>query len=107
MNPTSCLLGSRFDKNHFFLLAVALLFAKKIRQSVAQFWFRLWIIGFLLLRSCNPKSNCCPLSHFWSTVRRKRSRFVHIQPEAFLYEAAQNFEVFSNIQDQNKKIKNI
>ncbi len=30
--------------------------------------------------SRNPKSNCCPLPHFWSTVRRKRLRFVHIQP---------------------------
>jgi hypothetical protein len=27
--------------------------------------------------------------------------------DSFLYEAAQNFELFSNIQDQNKKIKNI
>ncbi len=25
--------------------------------------------------------------------------------DSFLYEAAQNFELFSNIQDQNKKIK--
>jgi hypothetical protein len=27
--------------------------------------------------------------------------------DAFLYEAAQNFEVFSNIQNQNSKIKNL
>jgi hypothetical protein len=27
--------------------------------------------------------------------------------DSFLYEAAQNFELFSNIQDQIKKIKNI
>ena len=27
--------------------------------------------------------------------------------DSFLYEAAQNFEFFSNIQNQNKKIKNI
>jgi hypothetical protein len=47
--------------------------------------------------------------HFWSTVRRKRSRFEHMQTvnlqagglEAFLHEAAQNFEVFSKIQNQN------
>jgi hypothetical protein len=31
------------------------------------------------------------------------SRRLH----SFLYEAAQNFDLFSNIQDQNKKIKNI
>jgi hypothetical protein len=32
-----------------------------------------------VLTSRNPKSNCCPLPHFRSTVRRKRSRLVHIQ----------------------------
>jgi hypothetical protein len=49
MNPTSCLslLGSRFVKNPFFLLAVALLFVEKIRQSDAQFGFGWRIIGFL------------------------------------------------------------
>jgi hypothetical protein len=35
MNPTSCLLGSRFVLNPFFLLAVA------------PFWFGLRIVGFL------------------------------------------------------------
>jgi hypothetical protein len=47
MNPTSCLLVSRFDENPFFLLAVALLFVEKIRQSDAPFWFGLRIFGFL------------------------------------------------------------
>jgi hypothetical protein len=55
------------------------------------------------------------LPHFWSTVRRKRLRYVPIQPviptsrrlDAFLYEAAQNFKVFSNIQNQKCKIKNL
>jgi hypothetical protein len=37
MNPTSRLLGSRFVWNPFFLLAVALLFVEKIRQSAALF----------------------------------------------------------------------
>jgi hypothetical protein len=36
------------------------------------------------------------------TVCRRRRRL-----EAFLYEAAQIFEVLSNIQDQNEKIKNL
>jgi hypothetical protein len=31
----------------FFLLAVALLFAEKIRQNAALFWFGLRIVGFL------------------------------------------------------------
>jgi hypothetical protein len=47
MNPTSCLLGSRFVWNPFFLLAVSLLFVEKIRQTAALFWFRLRIVGFL------------------------------------------------------------
>jgi hypothetical protein len=48
------------------------------------------------------------LPHFWSTVRQKRSQFEHMQTviqtcsrlDLFLHEAAQNFEVLSNIQDQ-------
>jgi hypothetical protein len=48
------------------------------------------------------------LLHIWSTVRQKRSRFEHIQTviqtsrrlDSFLHEAAQNFELLSNIQDQ-------
>jgi hypothetical protein len=47
MNPTSCLLGSRFVKNPFSLLAVVLLFVEKTRQSAALFWFGLRIVGFL------------------------------------------------------------
>jgi hypothetical protein len=47
MNPTSFLIGSRFVSNPFFLLAVALLFVEKIRQSDAQFLFGLRILGFL------------------------------------------------------------
>jgi hypothetical protein len=42
MNPTSCLFGSWFVKNPFFLLgAGTLLFDEKIRQSAALFWFGL------------------------------------------------------------------
>jgi hypothetical protein len=47
------------------------------------------------------------LPHFWSTVRRKRSRFEHMQIviqtssmlDSFLHKAA-NFELLSNIEDQ-------
>jgi hypothetical protein len=41
INTISCLLGSRFVKNPFFLLAGALLFDEKIRQSAVLFWFGL------------------------------------------------------------------
>ncbi len=37
---------------------------------------------------------------------RKRGFYTNWRLEAFLYEAAQNFEIFSNSQDQNLKIKN-
>jgi hypothetical protein len=49
------------------------------------------------------------LQHFWSTVRWKRSQFeAHMQTviqtsrrlDSFLHEAARNFELLSNIQDQ-------
>jgi hypothetical protein len=48
------------------------------------------------------------LPHFWSTVWRKRSRFEYMQNviqtsrrlDSFLHEAAQNFELLSNTQDQ-------
>ncbi len=39
MNPTSCLFG--FAYNPVFLLAGALLFDEKSRQSAALFWFGL------------------------------------------------------------------
>ncbi len=38
-----------------------------------------WFPSNILLTSRNSKNNCCPLPHFWSTVWRKRLRFVHIQ----------------------------
>ncbi len=34
-----------------FLLAAALLFDEKIRQSAAIFWFGLWDVGILYLRA--------------------------------------------------------
>ncbi len=41
MNPTSCLFGSRFAQNPDFLLAGALSFDEKTRQSAALFQFGL------------------------------------------------------------------
>jgi hypothetical protein len=72
-------------------LAGALLFDEKIRQSGALFWFGLRDVGILN-----------------SLVRWKRSRFEHLltviqtsrRLDSFLHEAAQNFELLSNIQDQ-------
>jgi hypothetical protein len=50
-NPTSCLLGSRFVKNPFFLLAGALLFVENIRQRAVLFWFGLRDVGIFYLRA--------------------------------------------------------
>ncbi len=47
MNPTSCLFGSWFVLNPFFLLAGALLFDEKICRSAALFWFGLRDVGIL------------------------------------------------------------
>jgi hypothetical protein len=55
------------------------------------------------------KEQLISLPHFWSTVRRKDRGLSTCKPrteqagglEAFLHEAAQNFEVFSKIQNQN------
>jgi hypothetical protein len=47
MNLTSCLFGSWSVYNPFFLLAGALLFYEKIRQSIALFLFGLREVGIL------------------------------------------------------------
>jgi hypothetical protein len=112
MNPTFCLLVSRFVENPFFLLAVALLFVEKIHQSAPLFWFGLRIVGFLsniLLTSRNPKNNGWFSRIFWITVQRKRSQFVAIQPviptrrmiRGIFVRRGSELELFSNIQDQN------
>jgi hypothetical protein len=73
MNPTSCLFGSRFV-GPFFLLAGALLFEEKIRQSAALFWFGLRDVGMF--------------------VRIQTAIQASRRLDSFLYEAAQNFKVF-------------
>jgi hypothetical protein len=81
-------------------LAGDLLFDEKIHQSAALFWFGLRDVGMFYSRAV--------IQHFWSTVQQKRSRFEHMQTliqtnrrlDKFLLEAAQNFELLSNIQDQ-------
>jgi hypothetical protein len=96
-------------------LTVALLFVEKIRQSDAQFWFGLRIVGFIQIfysraviqRAIVVLSRIfgarfggkdCGLCKWVQPVIPTR-RMIRL--EAFLYEVAQNFEVFSNIQDQN------
>jgi hypothetical protein len=95
-------------------LGGVLLLDEKIRQNAALFWF-----GFrdveILYSPAGIKEQLMSLSHFWSMVRRKGSRFEHMQTviqtsrrlDSILHEAAQNFELLSNIQDQKSIIKNL
>ncbi len=63
--------------------------------------------GMMKVFTCEPQSKeqLMPLPHLWNTVWRKRSRLEHIQTMnrtsrrlgSILHEAAQNFEVVSNI----------
>jgi hypothetical protein len=77
----------------------------KIRQSVALFWFGLRVVGFLLT-SRPPKNNCWLLRMFGARLGGQdcglcpynRSAEEEGGLDGFLYEVAQNFEDFSNIQ---------
>jgi hypothetical protein len=97
-------------------LAGALLFDENIRQSAALFWFGLGDVGILYSRAVLQQTKIIiqqlmSLPHFWSKVRRKRSRFEHMQNviqtswrlDSFLHEAAQNFEPYQKFKIKNKK----
>jgi hypothetical protein len=65
--------------------------------------------------SCNPKNNGWISRIFGARFGGKDCGLCPYNPwsqqlgglDAFLYEAAQTFEVFSNIQNQKSKIKNL
>ncbi len=117
MNPISCWdhglyrILSSYSLSHFYLL-------KKSAKVHLYFGLACGLLVFFkysTLQAIIPRTIVESLA-FCSTVRRKRSRFVHIQAViptrrmirgifGFLCEAAQNFELFSNVQDQNSKIK--
>jgi hypothetical protein len=83
-------------------LAGALLFDEKIHQRGLDCGMMEFFTYEL-----QSKEQLISIPQFWSTVRRKRSRFGHMQTmigqagglEAFLHEATQNFEVVSNIKN--------
>jgi hypothetical protein len=88
-------------------LAGALLFDEKIRHSAALFWFGLQDVGILYSQAVIQRAiDVSPA--FLEHSSRKRSRFEHMQIviqtsrrlDSFLHEAAQNFDLLSNIQDQ-------
>jgi hypothetical protein len=76
-------------------------------QSAALFWFgfRGMLVFFnILLTSRPPKNKCCLSRIFGAWFSGKECGLCPSAEEVggldgFLYEAAQNFEVFSNMQD--------
>jgi hypothetical protein len=82
---------------------------KKSAKVIQYFGLDCGMMEFFKYSTHEPssKEQLLTLPHFWSPVWRKRLRFVPIQPSAeevggldgFLFGAAQNFEVFSNVQD--------
>jgi hypothetical protein len=92
-------------------LAGTLLFDEKIRQSVALFWFGLRDIGilYLLVQAAIQRTMDVSLAllehssadHMQTGIQTSR------RLDSFLHEAAENFELLSNIQDQISKIKNL
>jgi hypothetical protein len=93
-------------------LAVALLFVEKIRQSGALFLFGLRIVGFLQIfysRAVIQRAIVVLSRIFGARFGGKDHGLCTYKLwskqegglDAFLYLAAQNFELFTNIQDQN------
>jgi hypothetical protein len=86
-------------------LAGALLFDEKSGKVLLYFGLDCEMLE-LFTHEPKSKEQLMSLPHFWSTVQWKRSRFEHLQTtiqtsrrlDSFLHEAAQNFELLSNIQ---------
>jgi hypothetical protein len=70
MNPTSCLFGSRFVYNPFYLLAGALLFDEKIRQSVGLDCGMLEFLQLFFSQAVIQK-HLLTFPYFWKPVWRK------------------------------------
>jgi hypothetical protein len=80
---------------------------KKSAKSAALFCFGMWDVGLLYSRAEIPRT-IDSIPYFWGMVRRKRSRFEHMETviqtsrrlDLFLHESVQNFELLSNMKDQ-------
>jgi hypothetical protein len=110
MPPTSCFFRTRFVKNPSVLLAGALLFDEKIHQSSGKccnIWFGLWDVGILQMFYLGAvlQRTIVDISRIFGTwFGGKDCGLCTFAEEVggldgFLFESAQNFEVFSNIQD--------
>jgi hypothetical protein len=99
--------------NPVFLLAGALLFDEKIHQIAALFWFGVRDVEILYSQAAIQTINVFPafLEHAWFGGKdRGLSTCKPCSKQAggwipFLHEAAQNFELILNVQDQSKNLK--
>jgi hypothetical protein len=88
-------------------MAGTLLFDEKSTKVLLFVSMDCWILEYFT-QEPQSKEQLISLTHFWSTVQRKRSRFEHMQTviqtsrrlDSFLHELAQDFDLLSNIQDQ-------
>jgi hypothetical protein len=117
MNPTSCLFGLLFSTLHELKpWSFPRNHAPKMRES-HQLFFGL---GHMSKKFEHPAIQTKIEQHFGGffhqikvrqPIRRQDSMQTVIRTrrrlDSILHEAAQDFEVFSNIQDSNKKIKNL
>jgi hypothetical protein len=91
-------------------LAGAQLFDEIIRQSVALFWFGLRdvrVFKKIFFSQAVIQKPIVDFPAFLETGLAEKIAVCDHTTRVFLYEAAQNFEVFSRSQDQNLKIKNL
>ncbi len=96
-------------KESFLAMAGALLMGEKIATELHYFGLDCGMLEFFKYSSHEPssKEKLLTFLHSWSPVWREDCGLCPYNPSAeevggldrFLYEAAQKFEVFSNIQD--------
>ncbi len=108
MNLTSCLFGSRSAQNPVFLLAGALSIDEKSAKVQLYFGLDCGMMEFFTYRP-QSKEQWYLSRIFGAEFGEKDRGLSTCKPwtelagglEAFLHEAAQNFEVFSKILNQN------
>ncbi len=85
-------------------MAGTLLFDGKIRQNAVLFWFGLWDVGIFGSRAVIQRTIDVSPAFLEHGSAEKISVLAHANrdpnKQEVLHEAAQNFELLSNIQDQ-------
>ncbi len=113
IQPSACLDHGLHRILSFYWLAHCYLMRNPPKCSSFLFWIAEWCNSLLLSR--NPKDNWNLSRIFGARFGEKDRGLSTCKPwseqagglEVFLHEASQNFEVISNIQNKNQKIKNL